>query len=149
MACRGAPLGTPVLDDYSFLDRVTFQHPLDPFDSMGGAFYWRPLSRQLYFSLMGPWLLTAPRAVAALHVLLLVALYAAIFRSARRGFAAPVAAAIAAFPLVSEPARVLLGWPSAVQHLLAMLLAAAAIHEALAGRRLTAALEKRSGEAGG
>jgi len=144
-ACRGAPLGTPVLDDYSFLDRLTFQHPLDPFDSMGGAFYWRPLSRQLYFSLMGPWLLTAPRAVAALHVLLLVALYAAIFRSARRGFAAPVAAAIAAFPLASEPARVLLGWPSAVQHLLAMLFAAAAIHEALAGRRVTAALAALAG----
>src|SRR6266516_18729 len=47
--------GTTVLDDYAFLDRLTFQHPLDPFDSMAGAFYWRPLSRQLYFSLIGPW----------------------------------------------------------------------------------------------
>src|SRR5437773_6333216 len=57
---RGAPLGVPVADDYAFLDRLRFQHPLDPFDSMGATFYWRPLSRQVYFTLVGPFLLRAP-----------------------------------------------------------------------------------------
>jgi hypothetical protein len=139
-ACRGAPLGTPVVDDYSFLDRLAFQRPLDPFDSMGASYYWRPLSRQLYFSLVGPWLIAAPWGAAALHAALLLGLYAALYFTCRRGFSPPVAAAIAAFPLLSESARVLLGWPSAAQHLLAMLAAALAIHETLAWRKWTAAL---------
>src|SRR6185503_16509701 len=50
-ASRGAPLGTPVADDFAFLYRLGFQHPLDPFDSMGATYYWRPLSRQAWFSL--------------------------------------------------------------------------------------------------
>ncbi|HYM80342.1 MAG TPA: hypothetical protein VEY91_02900 [Candidatus Limnocylindria bacterium] len=139
-ACRGAPLGTAVVDDYSFLDRLRFQRPLDPFDSMGASYYWRPLSRQLYFMLIGPWLLAAPWGAALLHAVLLFALYVLLYRSARRGFSPPVAAAIAASPLLGESARVLLGWPSAAQHLLAMVAVACAIHESLAGRRWTAAL---------
>src|SRR5262245_11911684 len=54
-ACRGGSLGAAVADDYSFLHRLLFEKPLDPFDSMGATFYWRPVSRQLYFSLVGPW----------------------------------------------------------------------------------------------
>ncbi len=139
-ACRGAPLGTPVADDYSFLARLRFQHPLDPFDSMGATFYWRPVSRQLYFSLIGPWLLRAPAAAAAVHVALLVVIAAVLYRCMRRVFPAWLSAAVAAFPLLSEPARVLVTWPSGGQHLLAMLGCALALHEALFGRIVTAVL---------
>jgi hypothetical protein len=137
-ACRGAPLGVPVADDYAFLYRLAFQHPLDPFDSMGATYYWRPVSRQLYFSLVGGALLTRPWVACGVNAALLLALSALLYRVARRGFAPPVAAAIAAFPLLLEPARALLAWPSGVQHLLAAAAAALALHEALAGRRLTA-----------
>src|SRR5204863_5506824 len=35
LACRGAPLGVPVADDYTFLYTLRFQHPLDLFSPMG------------------------------------------------------------------------------------------------------------------
>jgi hypothetical protein len=133
-------LGTPVVDDYSFLDRLSFQHPLDTFDSMGASYYWRPLSRQAYFLVIGHWLLRAPATVAAIHAVLLLLLFFVVYRTARRGFAPPVAAAIATFPLLADSARVLLGWPSAAQHLLAVLGVAITVHETLAGRWWTAAL---------
>jgi len=142
---RGAMLGTPVVDDYSFLDRLLFQHPLDWFDSMGASYYWRPLSRQAYFLVIGRWLLTAPAVVAAIHACLLLLLYYVIYRSARRGFDPPIAAAIAVFPLLADSSRVLLGWPSAAQHLLAVLGVALAVHEAIAGRLWTAALAALAG----
>lgn len=144
-ACRGARLGTPVVDDYSFLDRLAFQNPLDPFDSMGASYYWRPLGRQLYFSLVGPWLIAAPWGAAAIHAVLLLALFAVTYLCARRGFSPAVAAAIAAFPLLSESARVLLGWPSASQHLIAMVAVTVAIHETLAWRPWTAAVAALAG----
>src|SRR5439155_20001488 len=50
-ASRGFTPGAAVADDYGFLFRHRFQHPLDLFDSMGARYYWRPLSRQGYFSL--------------------------------------------------------------------------------------------------
>src|SRR5437870_2914566 len=140
VACRGAPLGTAVADDYSFLARLAFQKPLDPFDSMGATYYWRPLSRQLYFSLVGPWLLAAPWGDALLHALLLGAIGVLVFRIARRDLAPPVAAAMAAGVVITEPARVLLGWPSGAQHLLAALFALLAVHEMQARRLPTAAL---------
>lgn len=139
-AARTPTLGMPAADDYAFLTRLAFQHPLDLFGSMGADFYWRPLSRQLYFSLVGPWLLRAPWAAAALHVALLLALYAVLYRIVRRRFDPAPAAAVACFPLLSEPFRILLAWPSGAQHLLAMLFAALAVERALAGRQLLAAL---------
>jgi hypothetical protein len=144
-SCRGAPLGTAVADDYTFLYRLRFQRPLDPFDSMGAAYYWRPFSRQLYFSAVGGWLLAAPIGAAVINTLVLVVLTLTLYRVARRGMPPPVAAAIAAFPIVSEPARVLIGWPSGAQHLLASAAAALALHEALAGRRITAGLAALAG----
>ena len=138
--CRGAPFGVPVADDYLFLARVRFQHPLEWFDSMGAAWYWRPVSRQLYYSALAPALLRAPWIAAALHVVLLAALYVVLFRIARRIWDAPVAAAIASFPLLAEPTRLLLIWPSGAQHLIAMLGVAFAVHETLSGRRITAAI---------
>src|SRR5437773_122574 len=109
VACRGAPLGTAVADDYSFLARLAFQKPLDPFDSMGATYYWRPVSRQLYFSLVGPWLLAAPWVDALIHALLLGAIGVLVLRVTRRELAPSVAAAIAAGVVIAEPARVLLG----------------------------------------
>jgi hypothetical protein len=144
-ACRGAALGTAVADDYSFLHRLAFQRPLDAFDSMGATYYWRPVSRQLYFSLVGRWLLTAPWVAALLHALILCGSGGLAFRIARRDLPVPVAASIAAGIVLSEPARVLLGWPSGSQHLLAALFALLAVHEAQARRLPTAALAALAG----
>jgi hypothetical protein len=123
----------PVADDYLFLSRLAFERPMDFFGPMGAAYYWRPVSRQLYYLLVGPWLLRAPWAATLVALLLLLALYATLYRLARRGFAPPLAAAIACFPLLGEPARVLLLWPSAAQHLLGAFFAALAVERAVAG----------------
>lgn len=139
-ASRSAPFGTPVADDYAFLARLRFQHPLSWLDSMGAAFYWRPVSRQLWFGLVSPVLFTAPAIAAALNAALLVAAYALLARTLARIVPPPAAALIAAFPLLAEPARALLVWPSGSQHLLGMLGVALAVHEAAAGRLLTTAL---------
>lgn len=137
-AMRGFPLGVPVADDFAFLARLAFQHPLDPFDSMGATYYWRPVSRQLYFSLLGLRVIDSPGTATTIHLLILLGTYVLIYRMARRGFSGPAAAAIASFPLLSEAARALVTWPSGAQHLLAGFFAVLTLHEALAGRWLTA-----------
>lgn len=139
-SCRGAPLGTPVADDYTFLASLRFQSPVDLLGPMGSPYYWRPLSRQLYFMALGPWLVRAPWVAALFHAALLIALFVVLFRIARRFTPPPVAAAIAVFPLLGEPTRVLLAWPSGAEYLLGMLGAAIAVDQALAGRLLPAAL---------
>jgi hypothetical protein len=144
-SCHGALPGTAVADDYSFLHSLAFGRPLDWFGSMGATYYWRPLSRQLYFSLLGPGLLNAPWTAAATHAALLLALAILLHRIARRFAPAPVAAMVACFPLLAEPARVLLGWPSGAQHLLAGTAAALAVHEGLAGRVAVAGLAAFAG----
>jgi hypothetical protein len=135
-ASRGPTLGVPVADDYLFLSHLAFESPLDLLGPMGAAYYWRPVSRQLYFLLLGPWLLRAPWLAPLLAVLLLLALYAVLYRLARRRFDPPVAAALACFPLLAEPARIFLAWPSAAQHLLGALFAALAVERAAAGSLL-------------
>jgi len=139
-ACRGFTLGAPVADDYAFLFHQRFQKPLDLFDSMGATYYWRPLSRQICFGLLGPALPNAPWAAALVNGALLAVTAWLIYRIARRWLTPPLAAAMAVIPLLSEPARALLTWPSGVQHLLAGACAALAVHEAVAGRRVTATL---------
>jgi hypothetical protein len=138
-ACRGALLGVPVTDDYTFLAALRF-HPLDLLGPMGSPLYWRPLSRQIYFWALGPLLVTRPWIAVALHLVLLLALFLVLDRIARRFLDPPLAAVVAIFPLLGEPTRVLLAWPSGGEYLLAMLGVALATHEALAGRRWTAAL---------
>src|SRR5206468_7462196 len=71
-ACRGFTLGVPVADDYGFLFRHRFQHPLDLFDSMGARYYWRPLGRQGYFSVVGGALPGTPWVASSVNALLLV-----------------------------------------------------------------------------
>ncbi len=136
---RGAPLGTPVADDFEFLSRSLFGGG-GLLGSMGATYYWRPLSRQLWFPLVTPLLLAAPWVVAAIHVAILVAIAFVLARLARRWVGAAGAALVGAAVLATAPARVLITWPSGIQHLLAMLGIALAAHEALAGRRWSAAL---------
>ena len=137
-ASRVARFGVPVADDFDFLYWLRF-HRFTFFDSMGAPYYWRPVSRQLYFVLIDPILFTAPWLVSVLHAALLAATSFFVYRIARPAFGPGVAIAISIFPLVSEPARALLVWPTGAQYILAMLGAAIAVHEALAGRAWTAA----------
>lgn len=137
---RGAPLGTPVADDFEFLFRVGAGPQFGFFDSMGATYYWRPLSRQVWFSIMTPLLFAAPAVVAAIHFALLGAIAFVLARLARRSVSWPAAALVGAAILATEPARALLAWPSGIQHLLAALGLALTAHEVLAGRRWTAAL---------
>jgi hypothetical protein len=130
-AARSPVLGVPVADDYLFLAELRRGVP-DLFGPMGAAWYWRPVSRQLYYLLFGPWLVETHWLGPLVAALLLLALYALLYRVARRRFDPAVAAAIAAFPLLAEPARVLLAWPSAAQHLLGAVFAALAVERALA-----------------
>lgn len=137
---RGAPLGTPVADDFGFVGRVVFGMKTDVFDSMSAAYYWRPLSRQVWFPLITPLVLAAPWAVAAIHLALLGGIAFVLARIARRVTSTAVAALVAAAVIATEPARALVTWPSGIQHLLAALGLSLTAHEALAGRRWTAAI---------
>jgi hypothetical protein len=136
-ACRGAPLGVPAADDYDYLHALRFERPLDLLGPMGSLWYWRPLSRQVYFALFDGLFFRAPLLVAGAHFLLLALLFGFAYRAARRGFDPLGAAAIAAFPLLAEPTRALVAWPTGAQPLLAMALIAIALHEALARRAWT------------
>lgn len=135
---RGAPLGTPVADDYDFLYWLRFHRPLSFFDAMGGGPYWRPVTRQLYVTLLAPAMFRAPWLVAAVHVAALAVLVVALFLAMRRAFPPPVAAAIAAFAPLARPARTLLAWPSGIEPLAAMTFVALALHAALSRRRFLA-----------
>lgn len=145
VACRGGRLGVAVADDYAFLAWRAFHRPFDWFGTMGAAYYWRPLARQAWFSALSPWLVSAPGVAATLNAALLGALALVLYRIARRALSPWAAAALATTPLLTEAARVWLAWPSAAQHLLAMLGAALAVHEAFAGRGWTAALAGLAG----
>lgn len=141
-ASRGATLGTPVADDYVFLWRCANRLPIDPFGPMGEPYfqrYWRPLSRQLYYVLVSPVLEHVPQAPTIAAALMLFALFVVLYRFGRRFLAPPEAAMLACFPLLAEPARVVLLWPSASQHLLGALFAALAIERTAAGRRVVGA----------
>lgn len=89
---------------------------------MGAVSYWRPLSRQLSFLLFGQFYIHSFWVLAALNAALLFVVGWTLYR-ATRGMLAPAAAlAVALFPLLSEPLRALLVWPSGREYLLAMAL---------------------------
>jgi hypothetical protein len=136
-ACRRALLGVPAADDYDYLYALRFQH-FDFFSSMGSNFYWRPLGRQVYYAALQPFFWNAPWVVTLVHATFLFALFVVVFRVARRAVPEPVAACAAAFPLLAEPIRTLLVWPTGGEYLMAMLASALAVHEALARRWWTA-----------
>src|SRR5262245_19544802 len=138
-ACRGALFGVPVADDYDFLYWYRF-HPFTFLDSMGAPYYWRPTGRQLYFTLVYPIIFSAPWLLSLLHGLLLVATAWFIYRIARRFLPPGLAVGAAVVPLLAEPARSLIIWPTSAQYVLAMLFSVIAVHEALAARKVTAGL---------
>jgi len=133
-----ARLGEPVADDYVFLHRALLDphHPL--FDGGGAMVYWRPLSRQVYYGLFGPLMLSHPRMVALVHALLLAVAAVLIYRALRPRWSPSAAALAASFPLFAEGTRTLVLWPAAFQDLGALLFSALALHEAARRRWATA-----------
>jgi len=129
----------PVADDFDYLHRVMFSGTHSLLDGCGSIFYWRPLSRQLYFEAFWRLIVAHPAAVAALHVVLLALTSGVLYRALRVSWPGALAAAAATFPLFAESTRMLITWPSNFQDLAAMLFAAFAIHAA-AHRRLRLAM---------
>src|SRR3989442_7231985 len=136
---RGAALAEPVLDDFLYLHHELLGKHFNLLDGGGLLYYWRPLARQVYYRLMGPLLLAHPTWVAALHAVLLGLAALLIYRTLRRRWPAPWAAAAASFPLLCEPTTMLIGWSSNFQDLGAILFAVLALQEA-SKRRLHTAL---------
>jgi tetratricopeptide (TPR) repeat protein len=133
-AARSAPMGEPFSDDFLFLDFSLLRGNPSWWDGGGGVAYWRPLARQAYYGLLGPLMLSHPAAIALLHALVLAASGVLVLRALRRVWPAPAAAAAAAFPLLLEPARTLLAWPSGAQDLGALFFLSLALHAASRGR---------------
>ncbi len=132
-ACRGGLPGVAVADDYLFLAHQS-QAGFDWLGTHGSDWYWRPLSRQAYFALLGPHLVAHPEYALALHVgLLLVAVWA-LWSFGRRMLGVHGALVLATAPVLMEPVRVLIAWPSAIQHLLPLAGISCALAAAVRGR---------------
>lgn len=136
--CRHAVFGAPVADDFHFLERARIAGPVDPFDGGGFDYYWRPLSRQLYYAVFGDAMLQAPWILGGVHAAALAALAALLWHIGRRFLAPPTALSFALLPLVAESSRLLLVWPACAQPLLGAVAAAGAISALLAGRTVLA-----------
>ncbi len=137
-AARSAPLGFPVADDFGFLSHALLHPPASWFDGGGSPLYWRPLSRQFYYQVLGPLLLAWPFGVALIHAALLALSSLLLYRALRPSWPAPAAAFAASFPVVLDAARQLVTWPSCAQDLLALVFGALALHALSRGRRLVA-----------
>src|SRR5262249_21292889 len=68
---RGIPLGEPALDDFDYLYDTFFCRPIDWLGGGGAPLFWRPVSRQLYYLLIGPFAVPHPGFVALLQAALL------------------------------------------------------------------------------
>jgi hypothetical protein len=130
----GAPLGEPVADDFDYLRHVVFSRTHSLFDGGGASLYWRPIGRQLYYTLLTPQILHHPAVVVAVHVLLLALTSVLFYRAFRLRWSGPVAATMASFPVLAESARMLIAWPSNFQDVGALLFSALALHEAMRAR---------------
>ena len=137
--CWGAPLGEPVAEDFDFLHRSLFHGVGSFFDGGGSQAFWRPLAHQGYYALLGRLVVSHPLVVAMLHVVLLVAGSLLLYRVFRLGFEGPVAAMAAAFPLMAESTRTIVGWPTQFVDLGMFLFSALALHE-MSRRRLPSAI---------
>lgn len=137
-AARSAPLGFPVADDFGFLSHAMLHPPASWVDGGGSPLYWRPLSRQLYYQLLGPLLLSWPLGVALIHAALLAIASLLLYRALRPSWPAPAAAFAASFPVLLDAARQLVTWPSCAQDLLALVFGALALHALSRGRRVVA-----------
>jgi hypothetical protein len=134
----GAPLGEPFADDFNFL-RHAFFEPGAWLDGGGASIYWRPLSRQAWYAVMGGRRVASPGLVLGLHLSLLGATSLLIFRALRSVWPGACAAAAASFVLLSESTRTFLLWPTTIQDLGALFFTALAIHEASRRRLIPAA----------
>jgi len=136
---RGAALAEPVLDDILHLRYLILGRHFDLLDGGGVPYYWRPLAKQIYFTLLGPVLITRPTWVAGLHVVALGAMTLLLYRALRATWPGGWAAAAASFAVLHESTRMFVAWPSNFQDLGAMLFGALAVHE-VSRRRLPTAL---------
>lgn len=135
----GASLAEPFADDFDFL-RHAWLAPWSWLDGGGAAIYWRPLSRQGYYAVLGPWLMRAPALIVGLHCALLVATSLLLYRSLRARWPGPWSASVASFLLLTEASRAFLLWPTTFQDLGALLFSALAIHAATRRRLVGATL---------
>src|ERR1041385_1632356 len=127
---RSTPLGEPFADDFSFLERALLPGPHTLFDGGGSPLFWRPLSRQVYFGALGPFMLAHPALIAALQLLVLLASGAFVYRALRPEWPGPWCAAAASVPLLLESDRMLIAWPSHYQDVGALFFGSIALHEA-------------------
>ncbi len=134
----GAQLGEPAAEDFDFLHRALLERRHTLLDGGGSLAFWRPLSQQVYYSLLGPLMLWHPRAIAAIHVLLLGLATLLVYRTLRRAWPGHAAAAAAAFPLLADSTRALITWPGHSADVGLCLFSALAIHEAARCRMPTA-----------
>ena len=137
--CIGAPLGEPVAEDFDFLRRALFQGLGSLFDGGGSTAFWRPLAHQVYYAALGPLILDHPRAIAALHAVLLAAGALLVYRALRPSLGGMTACVAASFPCFAESSRTLVGWPSQFVDVGLYFFTALALHEA-SRRRLPSAL---------
>jgi tetratricopeptide (TPR) repeat protein len=136
----GAPLGEPVADDFGFL-HCALTHPAwRLFEPCGSAFYWRPLAQRGWFEATGALMLHAPLAVALLQLALIAFAAWLLHRALQPALGGVAAAAAATFTLLSESTRVLVGWPSGIQDVGALVCFCAAVHAVARGRTVLALL---------
>jgi hypothetical protein len=136
---RAAPLGEPAAEDFDFLHRTLIERRFAFFDGGGSLAFWRPLSQQVYYALLGPLMLTQPRAIGALHLALLGLAALLVYRVLRQAWPGYAAATAAAFPLLADSTRALVTWPSHFADVGLVLFSALAVNEA-ARRRMPSAL---------
>ncbi|MEO5616288.1 MAG: hypothetical protein ABIS67_00810, partial [Candidatus Eisenbacteria bacterium] len=136
---QGTPRGEAVAEDFDFLRRALLEGGGSWFDGGGSLAFWRPVSHQLYYRLLGELILEHPARVAALHLVLLAMAALLLYRIFRRAWPGPVAMAAASFPLLAESTRTLVCWPSHFVDLGAYLFLCVALHEAAQRRPWSAA----------
>ena len=139
LACRGAPLGEPVAEDFDFLHRALLTGTRTLLDGGGSQAFWRPLAHQVYYEVFGRLVLSHPGVVSAVHAGLLATGALMLCRALRTGLPGPVAAVASSFPLLAESTRTLVAWPTQFVDVGLFLFSALALHEA-SRRRLPSAL---------
>jgi hypothetical protein len=135
---RGTPRGVAVAEDFDFLRRALLEGGGSWLDGGGSLAFWRPVSHQLYYRLLGTTILEHPGLVAALHVAMLGLAGLLLYRVLRLEWPGPRAAAAASFPLLAESTRTLVCWPSHFVDLGVFFFLALALHELSRRRTYTA-----------
>ena len=133
----GAPLGEPAAEDFDFLHRALLERNHSLLDGGGSQAFWRPLSHQVYYILLGPLILSHPRVVAAIHLGLLGLASLLLYRTLRPAWPAQAAAAAAVFPLLADSTRTIITWPTHSVDVGPSLFSALALHEASRRRMAT------------